>query len=46
MIEDKDTEHEYGGLETLPTKEKAQFLIAFVAVILALIAFSLKIYFF
>jgi len=41
-----DNEEEYGGLETLPTKEKAQFLIAFVGVILALLAFALKIYFF
>ncbi len=46
MIEEHETDHKYGGIDTLPTKEKAQFLIAFVAVILALIAFALKIYFF
>jgi len=46
MIEEQETDHEYGGIGTLSTKEKVQFLVAFVAVILALIAFALKIYFF
>jgi len=46
MIKEKETEQEYGGLSTLSTKEKVQFLIAFSGVILALIAFTLKIYFF
>jgi len=46
MIEEQETDYEYGGIDSLSTKEKAQFLIAFAAVILALIAFALKIYFF
>jgi len=46
MNDERDHDQDYGGIETLPTKEKAQFLVAFAAVVLALIAFALKIYFF
>ncbi len=41
----KQEEGEYGGVETLPVKEKAQFFIAFSIVVLAMIAFAIKIYF-
>ncbi len=41
----KQEEGEYGGIETLPMKEKVQFFIAFSLVVLTMIGFGIKIYF-
>ena len=47
MEEQKDNqEHEYGGLETLSGKEKGQLFVSMMMVVLAMLAFYLKIYFF
>ncbi len=42
----EEAHDEYGGIETLSGKEKAQFFVAMMMVVMALIAFYLKIYFF
>lgn len=41
----KQEEGEYGGVETLPLKEKVQFFIAISLVVLVMIGFAIKVYF-